>query len=96
MTIILSVLAPVQELEKLQGLKYLYSLLLEALDVATPVLSAMLTRAGNAVSWLLVTLIGRSLGLVYRGVKQSLSGSPRKPSHQDRPPKRQRQSSFAW
>eukprot|EP00884_Botryococcus_braunii_P000022 jgi/Botrbrau1/1001/Bobra.114_1s0039.1 len=85
------------ELESLQGWRYLLSLILEALDVATPLVSAMLARAGAALSWLLVTFIGRSLGLVYRGVRQSLGGSGRqKGSPSDRPPQAPRQHSAAW
>ena len=43
------------------------SLVLEALDFVAPLLQRLIGRAGNALSWLLVRLIGRSLGLIYRG-----------------------------
>jgi hypothetical protein len=68
-----------QELERLRGWRYALSLFLEALDVAAPLAQAAVSRAGAAISWLLVGLIGRSLGLVYRGVRQSLGGRPDKP-----------------
>ena len=61
-----------QELEALQGWKYAVSLLLEAADVALPIFKSCMARVSAAISWLLVKLIGRALGLVYRGVKQSL------------------------
>lgn len=86
-----------QELENLQGWRYFLSLLLEALDVASPLVSAMLSRAGAALSWLLVTLIGRSLGLVYRGVRQSLGGSGRRKGPQsDRTSPAPRRPDVAW
>lgn len=61
-----------QEVEQLKGLRYAHSLALEAMDVAAPLLQRLLARLGDAVSWLLVRLIGRSLGLIYRGVRESL------------------------
>ncbi|KAK9815661.1 hypothetical protein WJX72_007540 [[Myrmecia] bisecta] len=63
-----------KELNQLTGWRYTISLLLEAADVLMPLFSALFKRVSAAVSWLLVRLIGRSLGLVYRGVKQSLGG----------------------
>jgi len=48
------------------------SLLLEALDFATPILQRVGRKAGAAISWLLSALIGRSLGLIFKGIKQSL------------------------
>ncbi len=68
-----------QELEALRGGRYAASLALEALDVAAPLLAGLLARAGAAASWLLVRLIGRALGLVYRGVRQSLAPRPPRP-----------------
>ena len=59
-------------MERLKGLRYAHSLALEAMDVAAPLLQRLLLRLGDAVSWLLVRLIGRSLGLIYRGVRESL------------------------
>lgn len=61
-----------QELESLKGWKYLVSLLLEAGDIALPIFRNCMARVSAAISWLLVKLIGRALGLIYRGVKQSL------------------------
>ncbi len=61
-----------QELESLKGWKYIVSLLLEAGDIALPIFRNCMARVSAAISWLLVKLIGRALGLIYRGVKQSL------------------------
>ena len=61
-----------QELESLTGWKYIVSLLLEAGDIALPIFKNCMARVSAAISWLLVKLIGRALGLIYRGVKQSL------------------------
>jgi Protein of unknown function (DUF3685) len=49
------------------------SVLLEAADVVGPLLKRAGRRIGDVISWLLVTLIGRSLGLVARGVQQSVA-----------------------
>jgi hypothetical protein len=61
-----------QELGSLTGLRYYYSTALEACDFLAPLLERLFSKIGDAVSWLLVRLIGRSLGLIYRGVKESL------------------------
>ena len=42
------------------------------LDVATPLVRAAFLRASAFASWLLIALIGRGLGLIYRGIRQSL------------------------
>ena len=67
-----------QELESLKGWKYTVSFLLEAGDIVLPILRSCMARVSAAISWLLVKLIGRALGLVYRGVKQSLT--PQRPN----------------
>ena len=61
-----------QELAGLRGVPFCVSLALEVLDFTAPLLQRLIGRAGDALSWLLVRLIGRSLGLVYRGVRESL------------------------
>ena len=66
-----------QELDDLTGWRSWVSFLLELGDVATPLLRSLLSRLSAAVSWLLVTLIGRSLGLVFRGVRESVRGNRR-------------------
>ena len=53
----------------------LRSLLLEAVDIVGPLLQRAGRRLGDALSFLLVRLIGRSLGLIARGVRQSVSPS---------------------
>ncbi len=61
-----------QELQGLVGWRGAVSLLLEALDFGTPILQRVGGKAAEAVSWLLSALIGRSLGLIFRGIRQSL------------------------
>jgi hypothetical protein len=63
------------ELAKVTGARQLMSMFLEFSDVVVPVARAALNNVKNFTSWLLVTLIGRSLGLVYRGIKESMNGS---------------------
>ena len=75
-----------QELASLNGWRYFVSLCLEAADVMMPLVQNVCTRLGDALSWLLVRLIGRALGLVFKGIKQSLAqGKPPQQQH-ERPP----------
>ena len=63
------------ELARVTGARMLMSMFLEFSDVVVPVARSALNNVKNFTSWLLVTLIGRSLGLVYRGIKESVNGS---------------------
>ena len=72
-----------QELEAMTGWKYAVSFLLEAADVVLPIFRSCMARVSAAISWLLVKLIGRALGLIYRGVKQSLV--PQRPQQRQQP-----------
>lgn len=51
-------------------------LLLEVNDVASPLLRTFFMRLSAALQWLLTALIGRSLGLVFRGIRQSFRRQP--------------------
>lgn len=62
----------IKELRALKGWRYYFSLFLELSDIAMPFVIALFTKASNAVSFFLVCLIGRSLGLIYTGIRQSL------------------------
>lgn len=62
-----------KELRALSGWRYCYSIFLEFSDVMGPLIRELLTRLGRGISFLLVSLIGRSLGLIYRGIRQSIS-----------------------
>ena len=79
-----------QELAGLRGVPFCVSLALEVVDFAAPLLQRLIGRAGDALSWLLVRLIGRSLGLVYRGVRESLSRPGGGGRAKRRPPPRPR------
>lgn len=43
-------------------------------DVIAPLLSRLLARLSRLLSWLLVSLVGGGLGLIYKGIRQSLQG----------------------
>eukprot|EP01018_Ginkgo_biloba_P026943 Gb_32290 [translate_table: standard] len=62
-----------KELRTLSGWRYYYSLYLEFSDIMGPLVRALLSRVGKGISFLLVSLIGRSLGLIYQGIRQSIS-----------------------
>lgn len=74
-----------QELDDLRGWRSAVSFMLEFGDVATPLLRSLFSRLSAAVSWLLVTLIGRSLGLVFRGVRESFGGRSGKQEEKGNP-----------
>lgn len=61
-----------RELRALTGWRYYYSLLLELADIAMPLIRTVISRLSDAISFFLVCLIGRSLGLIYTGIRQSL------------------------
>ncbi|KAK9726484.1 hypothetical protein RND81_05G218400 [Saponaria officinalis] len=61
-----------KELRALKGWRYYFSLVLELADIAMPMSKAVVAQVRNAISFFLVSLIGRSVGLVYTGIRQSL------------------------
>ncbi len=65
----------VNELEKLRGIRYLVSIVLEALDVFVPVLFQAWRNATKVATYLLMVVLGRSIGLVYRGIKDVVDDS---------------------
>ncbi|GLJ11237.1 hypothetical protein SUGI_0148120 [Cryptomeria japonica] len=77
--IITQVLLPMKrtkELRALLGWRYYYSVFLEVSDVVGPLLRDLLQRIGRGIAFLLVSLIGRSLGLICQGIRQSVSWKP--------------------
>ncbi|CAI9107455.1 OLC1v1006808C1 [Oldenlandia corymbosa var. corymbosa] len=61
-----------KELRALTGWKYYFSLFLELSDIAMPMIRTVISKVSDAISFFLVCLIGRSLGLIYTGIRQSL------------------------
>lgn len=61
-----------KELRALTGWRYYFSLFLELSDITMPLVRAVIDRVSDAISFFLVSLIGRSLGLIYTGIRQSL------------------------
>ncbi|XP_062078856.1 uncharacterized protein LOC133783271 isoform X2 [Humulus lupulus] len=61
-----------KELRALAGWRYYFSLLLELSDIGMPFVRAVINKVTDAISFFLVCLIGRSLGLIYTGIRQSL------------------------
>lgn len=85
------------ELARLRGLRLAASLALEASDLAAPWLRALWRRASALLSFLLVGLIGRAIGLVWQGIRQGMargaggsssssSGKSQRRQQQSRPP----------
>ncbi|KAF4347831.1 hypothetical protein F8388_009089 [Cannabis sativa] len=61
-----------KELRALAGWRYYFSLFLELSDIGMPFVRAVINKVTDAISFFLVCLIGRSLGLIYTGIRQSL------------------------
>ncbi|XP_065875434.1 uncharacterized protein [Euphorbia lathyris] len=61
-----------KELRALTGWRYYFSLYLELSDITIPLIKILIEKVSNAISFFLVSLIGRSLGLIYTGIRQSL------------------------
>ncbi|OVA01595.1 Uncharacterized protein family Ycf55 [Macleaya cordata] len=61
-----------EELRALTGWRYYFSLFLEFSDITMPLVKAIVAKVSSAISFFLVSLIGRSLGLIYTGIRQSL------------------------
>ncbi|XP_021907227.1 uncharacterized protein LOC110821623 isoform X2 [Carica papaya] len=61
-----------KELRALTGWRYYFSLFLELSDITMPLIRVVFDKVSGAISFFLVSLIGRSIGLVYTGIRQSL------------------------
>lgn len=61
-----------KELRALSGWRYYFSLFLELSDISMPMIQVFFNKVSNAITFFLVSLIGRSLGLIYTGIRQSL------------------------
>ncbi|KAJ9543485.1 hypothetical protein OSB04_023192 [Centaurea solstitialis] len=61
-----------KELRALTGWRYYCSLFLESADILMPFIRTLFAKISEAISFFLVCLIGRSLGLIYTGIRQSL------------------------
>ncbi|KAL1198899.1 hypothetical protein V5N11_008517 [Cardamine amara subsp. amara] len=61
-----------KELKALSGWRYYFSLFLELSDIGLPIIRVVLDKVSSIISFFLVTLIGRSVGLIFTGIRQSL------------------------
>ncbi|KAG6429232.1 hypothetical protein SASPL_107277 [Salvia splendens] len=61
-----------KELRALVGWRYYFSLFLELTDINMPIVKIVVAKVSDAISFFLVSLIGRSLGLIYSGIRNSL------------------------
>ncbi|KAK9082117.1 hypothetical protein Syun_031705 [Stephania yunnanensis] len=57
------------------GWRYYFSLLLEFSDITMPMVRTIFAKVSDGISFFLVCLIGRSLELIYKGIRQSLADS---------------------
>lgn len=68
------------ELNALEGWQARLSTAMELGDVVAPIAVRLLQRLSRLLSWLLVSLVGGGLGLIYKGIRQSMSGSGKRRS----------------
>lgn len=61
-----------RDVQQLSGLRQAVSIAIEAIDVSWPILRGIGLRLRSVASWLLVAIVGHSLGLVGRGIQESL------------------------
>ena len=64
-----------QELEQLQGVRWLVTVFWEFRDAITPRLQAIAHAIGNVLVYLLTQIIGRGIGLIGRGIIQGLGST---------------------
>lgn len=64
-----------QELEQLRGIRLAVTLAYEARDAVSPRLRAAVAWAGRGIVYVLTQVLGRSIGLVARGVMQGIGSS---------------------
>lgn len=62
-----------EDLEKLQGWSLNFSYILEALDALEPIFKTFIEKLGDLISLLLVKFIGQSLGLILKGIQNSIN-----------------------
>ncbi|KAL6499576.1 hypothetical protein OROGR_027486 [Orobanche gracilis] len=61
-----------KELRALIGWRYYFSLFLEFTDITMPFVKAVVAKVRDLATFFLVCLIGRSLGLIFSGIRNSL------------------------
>ncbi len=64
-----------QELEKLSGVPFAITLVLETRDAIAPRLRSVVSLTGNGIIYVLTEVIGRSLGLIGRGILKGLGNA---------------------
>jgi hypothetical protein len=64
-----------EELEQLQGLQLLVTLAYETRDALSPRLRATVAWVGRGVVYVLTQVVGKSIGLIVRGVIQGVGST---------------------
>jgi DNA-binding NarL/FixJ family response regulator len=64
-----------QELEQLSGVPLAITLVLETRDAIAPRLRSVVSLAGNGIIYVLTEVVGRSLGLIGRGILKGLGNA---------------------
>ena len=63
------------ELERLSGLPWAMTLLLETRDALSPRVRALIALVGSSVVYVLTEVVGRGIGLVGRGILQGVGSA---------------------
>ena len=64
-----------EELNKLSRIRWSVTIILEIRDAIALPLSSLLKTSGNAIVYLLTQIVGRSIGLVGKGILQGIGNS---------------------
>ena len=64
-----------QELDRLRGIPWLATIIIETRDAIAPRVRAILAFAGSAVVFVLTRVVGRGIGLIGRGILQGIGKS---------------------
>lgn len=77
------------ELDRLSGLPWAMTLLLETRDALSPRVRALISLVGSSVVYVLTEVVGRGIGLVGRGILQGIGSAwqdPRRSRQRQTPP----------
>jgi DNA-binding NarL/FixJ family response regulator len=65
----------IEELEKLEGLPWLSTIIIEIRDAVAPRVRAIISLLGSTVVFVLTQVIGRAIGLIGKGIIQGIGNS---------------------
>ena len=71
----------VEELNQLQGLPWLATMMIETRDAVSPRLRAIIASLGSGIVYLLTQVLGRGIGLIGKGIIQGIGSGVQEPRY---------------